>query len=75
MKTFIEDIIDIVSQAGTQANNSLISGEADLRDIGCDSLDMFNIVLMVQEKYDIEISDNELDSIRTINDIVDIVRK
>jgi|SaaInlStandDraft_4_1057021.scaffolds.fasta_scaffold53114_2 acyl carrier protein len=75
MKVITQNIVELILQAGTQANESLINGDADLRGAGCDSLDMMNIVLIVQEKYNIEISDNELDSIQTVNDIVDILNK
>ena len=54
--------------------------EADfIDDLGADSLDMVDLVVAMEENFDIEISDDELKRTRTIQDviehIVDVLRK
>ena len=42
-----------------------------LTDQGVDSLGLFNIILLLQEKYDLEIPDADIDAMDTIQAIID----
>lgn len=47
---------------------------ASLRDdLGADSLDETELVMAFEEAYDVSISDDETDAIKTVQDIVDLV--
>jgi len=46
-----------------------------LKMIGIDSLDKVEIVMMVEKEYHIEIPDSDIDEVRTVGDIVNIVLK
>jgi acyl carrier protein len=55
---------------------SAVKPEADLRDdLGIDSLSMVEIVVSAVEKFNIEISDNELKQLRTVQDVVSYVQR
>ena len=47
--------------------------ETTFQDLGADSLDLFQIVIELEEKYDIQIEDVE--GLKTIKDAVDYVEK
>ncbi|MCP5043759.1 MAG: acyl carrier protein [bacterium] len=40
-----------------------------LEDLGADSLDVVELVMAIEEAFDIEISDEEAESMRTIGDV------
>ncbi len=42
-------------------------------DLGADSLDSIELVLDMEREFDIEITDDEIDSIQTVQDIIDLV--
>jgi len=42
-------------------------------DLGADSLDSIELVLELEKNFDIEVTDDEIDNIRTVQDIVDLV--
>ena len=45
--------------------------EADfIDDLGADSLDIVELVMAMEENFDIEISDDEIEKIRTIRDVL-----
>ena len=43
-------------------------------DLGADSLDIFQIVMGIEETFDIEIDNNETDKITTVGDAVEQIR-
>ncbi|MDD6348168.1 MAG: acyl carrier protein [Lachnospiraceae bacterium] len=53
---------------------STITPDTDLsRDLGADSLDLYEMIMAMEEKYDITIPEEELKSIHTINDVMEIL--
>ena len=53
---------------------STITPDTDLsRDLGADSLDLYEMIMALEEKYDITIPEEELKSIHTINDVMEIL--
>lgn len=52
-----------------------ITPESSLADLGIDSLDTFTLLFELESKFNISIPDDEARNIRTVNDIVEGVRK
>ena len=46
-----------------------------IEDLGCDSLDIADIVAKCEEELDIEFTENDLGKLRTIGDLVTITEK
>lgn len=44
-------------------------------DLGADSLDLFQIVMCIEELYDIEIDGRMAEQIRTVGDAVEAIRR
>jgi acyl carrier protein len=44
-------------------------------DLGADSLDLVELIMEMEEKFGVEIADEELEKIRTIKDVVDFLQK
>ena len=40
-------------------------------DLGADSLDLFELTMALEEEYDVEITAEELESIETVNDVIE----
>ena len=43
-------------------------------DLGADSLDLFQLVMALEEEYDVEIPTDDLESIATVNDVVEYLK-
>ena len=44
-------------------------------DLGADSLDVFQIIMGIEEEFDIEIDNEEAEKIKTVQDAADQIRK
>ncbi len=53
-----------------------LSAETSFRDdLGADSLDLFELVMAVEEEYSIEIPAEELADVKTIGDVVEFLKE
>lgn len=43
-------------------------------DLGADSLDLFELVMALEEEYDVEIPAEELESIATVEDVIEYLK-
>jgi acyl carrier protein len=46
-----------------------------IEDLGADSLDLVELIMAMEENFGIEISDEELQKIRTIQDSINFIKK
>ena len=59
----------LVEQLGV--DESEVTPESNfIDDLGADSLDVFQIVIAIEEQFDIEISDQDAEDIKTVGDAV-----
>lgn len=69
MKT-IENVIKILSEK-LGIDESEINGESNLLDdLGMDSLDMVEVIMAMEREFEINMSDEELVGIKTVDDLV-----
>ena len=53
-----------------------VTDNADLReDLGADSLEVVEIVIAFEEEFDLEIEDDKINGISTVNDIVKLLQR
>lgn len=45
------------------------------QDLGADSLDAVELIMAIEEEFDVQVSDEEAQNIRTVNDIVKYLEK
>ena len=62
----------IVDQLGVDADE-VVPAAKIVDDLGADSLDIVELVMSVEEYYEIEISDEDADKLTTVGEIVDYV--
>ncbi len=70
-----EEVIEVLVNSGSAADLDGLTNETSLQDIGVDSLDMSNFLLGLEEKFDIQIPDDDIDDLDTVDAIVSYINK
>ena len=63
----------IVEQLGV-ADTSVTMEASFIDDLGADSLDIVELVMALEEEFDIEIPDNDAEKVVTVGDVVDYIK-
>jgi acyl carrier protein len=72
MNKLEQEIIDTIAEEGA-IDKSEIKLDSNLYDLGIDSLSSLEILVALESKYDIRISQNRLKKIDNIKDIIGVV--
>ncbi len=70
-----EKIREIIADVLNVDEQEITMDSTFVDDLGADSLDIFQIIMGVEETFDIEIDNEEADNIRTVGDAVDAIRR
>jgi acyl carrier protein len=72
--TLLAEISSIVRQAGRIPNPVIITAESRMvEDLNIDSLDLVNVVLKIQDHFDVAIDDEDMPNLRRVSDLVTYV--
>ncbi len=65
-----EKIKKIISEQ-LEVDQSIITDNASITgDLGADSLDLVDLAMSIEDEFDIELSDDALEKIKTVSDLV-----
>ena len=70
-----EKVIKLVTEQLDVAPEQCKLEASFIDDLGADSLDLVELIMEMEEAFGVEIADEELEKIRTIQDVVDFLRK
>ena len=73
-KDLLQEIIDIIVET-LEVDEELLAENTRFADLDVDSLDLVNLVVAFEKKYNFEIPDNEIKNLQTIKDVVDYVER
>ena len=64
----------IVEQLGVSKEEAVVNASF-IDDLGADSLDIVELVMTLEETFDIEIPDDDAEKMQTINDAISYLKK
>jgi acyl carrier protein len=68
-------MVDIIVEQLSVEKDKVVSEASFVDDLGADSLDLVELIMAMEEKFDIEIPDEDAEKIVTVKDAVDYVDK
>ena len=70
-----QEMVDIIVEQLSVEKDKVVSEASFVDDLGADSLDLVELIMAMEEKFDIEIPDEDAEKITTVQDAVDYVDK
>lgn len=67
-----EELIELVKE-NLDINVDEIDFEKEITEYDIDSIDMLDFIMAIEDKYDIEFSDDELDEIEKFSDVISLI--
>lgn len=71
----IEKLKSVIAEVLGINPDSITSDTTFVDDLGADSLDIFQIIMGIEEEFDIELEDDAVEQIRTVGDAVAAIRQ
>ena len=70
----LEKIRAIIAEVLNIDADSITEDTTFVDDLGADSLDIFQIIMGIEEEYDIELDNESVEQIQTVGDAVEAIR-
>ena len=70
----LEKINAIIAEVLNIDADSITEDTTFVDDLGADSLDIFQIIMGIEEEYDIELDNESVEQIQTVGDAVEAIR-
>lgn len=70
-----EKIRDIICEVLNIEPDEVTMSTAIVDDLGADSLDVFQIIMAIEEEYEIEIPQEEAEKLKTVGDAVEAIKE
>lgn len=74
-KIMLEKVKEIVAESLNVEESTLSETTSFKEDLGADSLDLFEMVMALEEAFNVEIPSEDLEKIKTIKDVKDYIEK
>lgn len=71
----LEKMKDIVSDQLCINPKDIKTTSSLIEDLGCDSLDLVELAMSLEEEFDVEVPDERLEQIRTVQDAINAVKE
>ena len=70
-----EKLIDIIAEQLSVDKAKVVGSASFVDDLGADSLDLVELIMAMEESFDIEIPDEDAEKILTVNDAIAYIDK
>jgi acyl carrier protein len=75
MASVEEKVKKIICEQLNVAEEDVVPDASFVDDLGADSLDQVELIMAMEEEFDVSIPDEEAEKIRTVKDAMDYIKK
>ncbi|MCE5281501.1 MAG: acyl carrier protein [Deltaproteobacteria bacterium] len=72
--TLEEKVISIIMEQLDVTKEECVPEASFIDDLGADSLDLVELIMEMEETFNVQIADNELEKIRSIKDVLEYLK-
>lgn len=70
-----QQMIDIIVEQLSVEKDKVVPNASFVDDLGADSLDLVELIMAMEEEFDVEIPDEEAEKINTVQNAIDYINK
>jgi len=70
-----EKMAEIIVEQLSVDKEKVVAGASFVDDLGADSLDLVELIMAMEEEFDVEIPDEDAEKIASVQDAIDYVNK
>lgn len=70
----LEKVKKILSEQFAVEEDSITANTNIAEDLGADSLDVVDILMSIEDEFEIEVPDEEIENIRTVGELVNYIK-
>ena len=69
-----EKVLELIVEQLNVTREQCVPEASFINDLGADSLDLMELIMEMEEQFGVSISDEELQNIRTVQNVIDFLR-
>lgn len=70
-----DQVIEIISSQLSVAKADVVPQASFVDDLGADSLDLVELVMTMEEKFSVDIADEDAEKMKTVQDAIDYIQQ
>ena len=70
-----QQMVDIIVEQLSVEKDKVVLNASFVDDLGADSLDLVELIMAMEEEFDVEIPDEEAEKINTVQNAIDYINK
>ncbi len=71
----LEKVKSILSEQFDASEDSITAETTIQDDLGADSLDVVDLIMSIEDEFEIEVPDEEVENIKTVGNLVEFIEK
>jgi acyl carrier protein len=76
MDALEQRVVDLITEVLVDVNKENIQMNSKIvEDLGAESLDIYDMIALLEDEFDMEITDEEVEKIQTVQDVADFIKE
>jgi acyl carrier protein len=72
--TLVKEVLETIAEQLAVDVNEVTEEKSFIEDLNADSLDLTELIMTLEEKFNVEIADDQAEKLKTVKDVVDFVK-
>lgn len=71
----IEELLEVIREAMTEDDVEITEESEFVDDLGLSSMEFFNLISLIEERFHVKFSDREIQNLETVGDVVELLEE
>lgn len=70
-----EELLEVIREAMTEDDVEITEDSEFVDDLGLSSMEFFNLISLIEERFHVKFSDREIQNLETVGDVVELLEE